>query len=177
MNVPDLIAETRGALCTPIVMPRLGVDIGRVIIRSDTDDPERSIFGVDFLQTPEVEGAIDSLRELTASDHWDQIHLVSKCRPAVQERTKLWLDSNSFYERTGISRDNVHFCLERPEKGLIAASLALTHFVDDRQDVLNVMPESVTTRVLFSPAYKDITPPVGMVVARNWGEVRAVLKK
>lgn len=157
--------------------PRLGVDIGRVIIRSDTDDPDRNIFGADFLLSPEVEGALEALRELNVSGRWDQIHLVSKCKPPVQERTRLWLDKHDFYIKTGIERENVHYCLERFEKGIIAANLALTHFVDDRLDVLQSMPEGVGTRVLFNPEFGDSTAPMGMIIAKNWDEVKKHIKK
>lgn len=143
-----------------IFVPRLGVDIGNVIMTSDTDNPDRSVFGDDFLKTPQVEGAFDTLAEITASNLWGPTVLISKCGLRVQDRTLQWLEAQKFYEKTGVAPSNVYFCRERSDKAAIAAGLAVTHFVDDRLDVLSYMP-STMNKILFtmlSDAWKQNIP-------------------
>jgi hypothetical protein len=60
----------------------------------------------------------------------------------------------------------VRFCRERPDKAVIAAELGLTHFVDDRVDVLEHMVGVVTHRYLFGPQPR---PPLDdIVLSPTW---------
>lgn len=45
----------------------------------------------------------------------------------------------------------VRFCRERPQKAPICAELGITHFIDDRADVLEPMCGIVANRFLFGP--------------------------
>lgn len=154
----------------------LGVDIGKVIVAGDTDSPERSMFGKGFLQSPEVDGAVEILKYLVSSPRWVQIYLISKCGEDMQKRTLSWLESHDFYGRTGIARENVHFCRERSDKAGIAKRLSVTHFIDDRIDILKSMPQQVRIKILFDPENKTKTRD-DMAIARNWQEVYSILTK
>lgn len=131
---------------------RIGIDIGRVITAAVTDG-EPSIFSEEnFLLAPEMPGAVEAIHDVIVPQFGpDNTYLVSKCGPAIQHRTTRWLQHIDFYERTGMRRGNVLFCLERSEKALIAARLGLTHFIDDREDVFNGMPDSVEHKLHFAP--------------------------
>lgn len=146
---------------------RLGVDIGRVIMGGDTDTADLSVFDPNYLQVPEVEGAFDGLHALGATFP-EGIDLVSKCGPRIQRRTIEWLQSRSFFSRTGIEEGSVHFCLDRSGKGAIAGRLGLTDFIDDRIDVLRGMPSTVSRRVLFK---QGRCPDRTLICIGNWGEV------
>src|SRR4051812_37338303 len=97
--------------------PRLGVDIGRVIIdgSSHPAGADTAFFNGDeatMLATPEMPGALDTLATLTRLFE-GRVWLVSKCGPRVQERTLRWLAGHDFYGRTGIDPTHVRFCRER----------------------------------------------------------------
>lgn len=130
--------------------PRLGVDIGRVIIAGD--GPDTSFVGgseEDALRAPAMPGAFDALRRLHA--HFEgRVWLVSKCGAKVQTRTRTWLAHHRFFETTRIDPSHLFFCRTRPEKAPICAKLGITCFVDDRADVLACMEGVVETRVLFT---------------------------
>jgi len=100
------------------------------------------------LQSPATEGALEAVKQLV-DDFSGQVWIVSKCGPSVQRKTRAWLDHHDFSHHTGWSSENLRFCLKRPEKAAICAELGITHFVDDRLDVLEAMSGVVPYRYLF----------------------------
>jgi hypothetical protein len=50
-----------------------------------------------------------------------RVWIVSKCGPRIQQRTLQWFDRHRFFERTGIPRNHVRFCLRRPDRREIRA--------------------------------------------------------
>ena len=138
-------------------MNKLGVDIGGVIIDRLNDNEDTSLFGDNFLEATPVPDAFDSLAELNHSEQFEgRLWLVSKCGQRIQERTRLWLEHNDFYDQTGISRENVHFTPTREGKVPIARSLQLTHFVDDRLEILRYVSECVENLYLFNPEHSEV---------------------
>src|SRR5262245_22854853 len=123
---------------------RLGIDIGRVIISAgreggaDTSFLDGSL--EDALRTPPMHGAIEQIA-LLVERFRGNVWLVSKCGPKVQERSKRWLTSQRFWDQTGVRQANLRFCLKRPQKADHARQLRLTHFIDDRVDVLEHLRE------------------------------------
>jgi hypothetical protein len=135
--------------------PRLGVDVGRVIISAEShpDGGDTAFFQGDeatMLATPEMPRAVESIAVL-AGAFGGQIWLVSKAGPRTQARTLRWLEAHDFYRRTGVARDNVRFCLQRAEKREHCVELALTHFVDDRVEVHTAIAGAVDHQYLFGP--------------------------
>jgi len=107
------------------------------------------------------------------------VHLVSKCGEQTEARTRHWLAHHDFHARTGVRPEHVHFCRTRPAKAPIAADLGLTHFVDDKLEVLSYLT-SVEHRFLFRPraeevaAHQEHLPAVRQVEC--WRALVAVLK-
>jgi hypothetical protein len=150
--------------------PRLGVDIGRVIIEGD--GPDTSFVGgseEEALRAPEIPGAFDALGRLHR-DFGGRIWLVSKCGKRVEARTRLWLARRRFFEITGISREHLAFCRTRPEKAPICESLRITCFVDDRWDVLATMAGIVPHRILFGA---ETAPEGDVIPAATWKDAEA----
>jgi hypothetical protein len=152
------------------LIPRLGIDIGRVIIdgthhpyAGDTaffDGDERAL-----LATPEVDGAVESIARLV--ELFDgQVWLVSKCGQRVRERTLRWLNGHKFYRRTFLPRDHVRFCVARQDKRIHCVELGLTHFVDDRVDVHEAIRDVVGCRYLFGPQSGPV--PRFVTPVRTW---------
>ncbi|MBQ0992627.1 hypothetical protein KBX08_21365 [Micromonospora sp. H61] len=158
-------------------MRRLGVDIGGVIIEPADDDADTSFFGAHYLRTPAVGGAFDALAALGPA--FDEVHLVSKCGEATERRTREWLAHHDFPARTGVPVERVHFCRTRPDKAPIARRLDLTHFVDDKLEVLGYLA-SVPHRFLFRPrkaevaAHAALLPHVRRV--ESWSELTSLLR-
>ncbi|MFF5053198.1 hypothetical protein ACFY1S_08440 [Micromonospora sp. NPDC000663] len=158
-------------------MRLLGVDIGGVIIEPADEDADTSFFGAHYLRTPPVDGAFDALATLEPA--FDEVHLVSKCGEATERRTRQWLAHHDFPARTGIPAERVHFCRTRRDKAPIARRLGLTHFVDDKLEVLGYL-DSVPHRYLFRPcpaqvaAYAALLPHVHRV--ESWPELTALLR-
>ncbi|MBK7875290.1 MAG: hypothetical protein IPJ77_06000 [Planctomycetes bacterium] len=114
---------------------RIGIDIGRVLVESDTD-PARSFFGANFLDARAIPGAFEAVAALARLHGAESIHLVSKCSPSTQVRTRQWLAHHAFHAQTGVPPEQVHFCLQRHAKRALCDAHGLTAFVDDRFSVL-----------------------------------------
>ena len=157
-------------------MRAIGVDVGGVIIEPADDDEDTSFFGEHYLRTPPMPGVFEALATLAGA--FDQVHVVSKCGPDTERRTREWLTHHDFFARTGVAVDHLHFCRRRPDKAPIAAGLGLTHFVDDRLEVLGYLT-TVRHRYLFRPRLAEIArhaehlPHVHRV--SNWPELVAAI--
>jgi hypothetical protein len=150
---------------------KLGIDIGRVIIEGDQPGGDTSFIGgglEDVLRTPALPGALESIARLTAQ-FAGQVWLVSKCGKRMEEKTWIWLRDRRFSETTGIPDEHVRFCRERPQKADHARELGLTHFVDDRIDVLDHLRGLVPHLYLFAAT----KAPEGMIPVADWAEGEA----
>lgn len=125
---------------------RIGVDIGNVIIGGGGDDTQ--FFGDDYLNTPEVEGAWESLTALS-SNH--ELHIVSKCGLAVEKKSLEWLDLEGF--RYCFPDHRVYFVRKRHLKAPMAQALELDIFIDDRKDIIDSMIDIVAYPILFTNWY------------------------
>lgn len=152
---------------------RIGLDVGGVIIdRIKNDNTDTSFRSDNFLRTTAVPGAFEAIRAITSAFGPQNVFIISKVKSDA--KTRLWLGHNSFYERTRFRPENLRFCRERYEKGPIADSLPggpLTHFADDRADVLRHMPH-VGTRYLFGPQEQpELVSTDGLVPVLTWATV------
>jgi|SRR3989344_2819725 len=157
----------------------LGVDVGGVILVGERGAKD-TVFQGDHLKSPSADYVFDALRQLRERVFGERIHIVSKCGPNVQRKTTEWLDHHQFYDRAGISRKNVHFCLERAQKAPICKKYGITTFIDDSLEVLGYLHEAgVPNLLLFNPDYRRegrferYRPHVQLV--SNWREVLSKL--
>jgi len=158
---------------------RVGIDIGRVIINA-TDPNGRSdtsfLSGGDAraMETPPVPGAFEVIRELVEF-YEGRVWLVSKCGARVQKRSRAWLSHHRCYERTGMTRAQLRFCPKRPDKAIHCRQLRLTHFVDDRLDVLRHLRGVTDNRYLFGHQKYGTIIPHWVTPVMDWSEVRSAL--
>lgn len=137
-------------------MKRLGIDVGGVIIdRKRNDDSDTSLFGPNYLNAFAVPGAFDTIRELNSSDFEGQIFIVSKCGHNIERKTREWMVHNKFPELTGVPMEKFHFCRRRADKAPICQKLGITHFIDDKLEVLSYL-ESVPNKFLFDPNPNEV---------------------
>ena len=118
--------------------PRLGIDIGRVIIAGDGipdatgtfevskpgGDHDTAFFEGDeaaMLATPEVSGAFDSIAALVPL-FGGRVWLVSKCGPRVQARTLRWLAGHDFYGGPTYRQSTFGSAVPEPRSGCTVPS-------------------------------------------------------
>jgi hypothetical protein len=156
----------------------LGVDVGGVIVTLADRSEDTSFFGTRPLETPAVDGVFEQLAALTAGPFSGRVHLVSKAGPKVAANTRDWLFHHRFFERTGIEETNLHFVRERRDKAPVCERLAVTHFVDDRLDILASL-ETVEHRYLFTGGTPErdhrAEAPEWATVITTWAELTARL--
>src|SRR5262245_50908825 len=115
----------------------LGIDIGGVIIARVGREEDTSFSGENYLDTPPVPFAFEAIKRLVDERFGSHVFLISRASPRTRAKTMRWLKHHRFFERTGVRPKHVHFCLERSDKSRICQKLGITHFVDDRLDVLS----------------------------------------
>jgi hypothetical protein len=140
--------------------PRLGIDIGRVIIDGPTHPQggDTAFFTGDeatMLSTPEVPGAVAAIARLMTRFN-GRVWLVSKCGPRIEARTRRWLDAHDFYRRTGLPPDRLRFCRTRADKRLHCQQLELTHFIDDHPEVHAAIRGAVDHQYFFGPQRRPV---------------------
>lgn len=155
--------------------PRIGIDIGRVIIGPVIGGKADTAFLGSTLEkameTTPTQGAFESIASVVSlfeGNAW----LVSKCGPNVQKKTKAWLKHWNFHDATGLPEENVRFCLERPQKAHHCKQLKLTHFVDDRLDVLQHLKDLVPNLYLFGEQPNRDSIPDWVIHVENWDAAR-----
>ncbi len=150
---------------------RVGIDFGGVIVRS-----RKELRGEDTSLEDSAgsevahDGAYDAIRKIVSACD-GLVWIVSKAGPRVQARTLAWLDAVGFYSRTGLAPDHVRFCLQREEKEGICRDLGITHFIDDRVHVMQILRGAVPHLYLFGePGGEKFCPPWA-TFASAWAEV------
>jgi hypothetical protein len=170
-----------GGLIVPEAGEALGIDVGGVIISRENDDTDTSFFGPNFLQTTAEPGAFETIGRLSMERFWPEVYLVSKCGRRVEERTKEWLRHHNFLERTNIFGGEEHFNFVRNRKGKagVCRELGITHFIDDRLEVLSYLVGIVPHLYLFKPDPEEVLRYGHfldkVVRVHSWDEVAAVL--
>jgi hypothetical protein len=156
----------------------LGVDFGRVIndASSHPSGDDTVFLGgteEEMLETPAMTRSFESLERLCGVFD-GRIWIVSKCGRTVQARTERWLAHHRFFESTGIDADHIRFCRRREDKAQHCAELGITHFVDDRSDVLKHLLGIVPHLFLFGP--QGSPPDDPLVATVTWDDVeRSIL--
>jgi hypothetical protein len=159
--------------------PHLGIDIGKVIMspisggKSDTSFLSGDLQGA--MQTPPSPNVFEGVSALVEAFDGN-VWLVSKAGANVQFKTKAWLRHWDFFAETRLPRTNVRFCLRRSEKAGHCKQLRLSHFIDDRLDVLQHLRPIAPHLYLFGeqPRLNDI--PDWVTHVPNWRQtVEAVM--
>jgi hypothetical protein len=156
---------------------RLGIDIGRVLMCPAGEDgrPDTSFLEADeraALAVPPTPHMFDVVPRLVVL-FGQRVWLVSKAGPRIERLTRRWLDHHRFFDRTGLRRDRVRFCRRREDKRAHAESLGLTHFIDDRTDVLAHLRGLVPCLYLFGVQTQAI--PDWTIHVPDWPSVAARL--
>jgi len=160
-------------------MNKLGIDIGRVIIAPSNGNQDTSFLKGDndaALATPAMPNALETISQLVSLFE-NNVWLVSKASPIIQEKTRMWLQYHHFFQITGMSECNIRFCLQRKDKAQICQELSITHFIDDRMAVLEHLRELVPNRYLFGKQKPNFVCPKNVIPVLSWEDVLNILTK
>jgi hypothetical protein len=107
-----------------------------------------------------------------------RVFIVSRVNEEQYKRAKAWIEEERFLEQTGILPENVHWCAERSDKAEICKKLGITHFIDDRPEVVSHMLGIVPNRILFQAneedtiRFKDYLD--GVIYTNTWREIEKI---
>lgn len=181
--------------------PVLGLDVGGVLVDRVAEASNTSFFGTQPLQTPAVPGSRDAVPQLVELFE-DRVHIVSKTGPQVAGLTTAWLTHHGYIHAEFVShvnavaapspgnsatansnlinRSHLHYVRSRHEKHPVSRDLGITHFVDDRIEVLQHLV-TVSNRYLFTGGLGNHRIPTeipeGITVIANWATLVEVLTK
>jgi len=158
------------------VPPRLGVDVGGVIMDKHNDGTDTSFFTDNYLATTATPGALEALERLVKHFRPENVFIVSKCGKTTEKKTLDWFEHHNVYARTGLERDAVFFVRKREEKAPVCAKLGVTHFIDDKLEVLSYLV-TVPTRILFCPDEREVERfaehKSRVTIVKTWADVLA----
>lgn len=152
----------------------VGIDIGNVILTSDTDNSTSK-----KLSQKLVPGAVESITQLVERYGPENIWLISKCFARMQMQSRVALEQSSFFVKTGTDPNRVAFCIRREDKAPICKQLHITHFIDDRLEILKTL-STVEHKFAFAPRGRDLQkfshhlPEVTLV--NSWKELMSKWK-
>ncbi len=135
----------------------LGVDCGDVILN---------------VWSGPIPDAMDSLRAIVQSGRFEKVYIVSKAHPITRIIYLAWLSHLDFWNYTGIARRDLYFCLRHKDKAPICEKLGITHFVDDRFEVLSHL-KTVPYRYALAPTKPH--PFKDAIVVHSWKELLPLL--
>ncbi len=122
---------------------------------------------------PEVEGAFEAFGRLHRQRFPQAAFVISMCGEKLEVASRRWLDQHDFLDRTGLSQENLIYCREHNEKAGIARELGITHFVDDRLEVLSHF--TTGQLYLFRPREAEMSSYTEhmskVTVVNSWNEI------
>jgi hypothetical protein len=158
----------------------LGIDLGGVVFDFKPVFKPEGLTREEVLATPEVRDSIESLAYLNQTIFKDSIYLVSKYgKNSGPDSTKDWLEQHNFHERTGIPIDHLYQCSEKEGKAPIVKKLGITHFVDDRAEVMSFFADFVPNLYHFQSLCEDRTVWASkiphLIFVHDWKELTQIL--
>jgi hypothetical protein len=150
----------------------LGVDIGGVIIDRVSED------GQSYAEAAAIEGAFEAIARLAQQRFHEHVWLVSRCEESREPVLMTWLEQHNFFDSARVPRSHVRFCRQRNDKATICQQLGVTHFIDDRLEVLSHLVGSVPYLYLLQSRaegiegiarFRQFLPHVHLVT--GWGEI------
>lgn len=155
---------------------KIGIDINGVLSDNKVPDYQTrdySIFSV-------MKDAVKIVRKMVDAYGADNIYIISRVRThQLSMVTGVWLEYHGILKKTGIPLENVFICYKLKDKAELAAKLELTHFIDDRLEVLDYFSKKINL-IAFQPTkyaikkYPDTA--ARSVVVNSWSEVELYFK-
>ncbi len=157
--------------------PNLGIDFGGVVIpmvrRAGGEDTQ---FSDRFLSTAPGAGAIPTIRRLVEAFE-GRVWIVSKAGARTEELTRRWLAAQDFFTQTGMEESRLRFCRERQDKLPICSELGITHFVDDRVHIMQILRDTVSHLFLLGDKSLNRGARRWTTLVEDWREAHEEIMK
>lgn len=153
----------------------MGIDFGGVIVRNRNQSlgADTDLTGREKTEVAQ-DGVFEALREIVRMCE-GRVWIVSKAGPRMEARTRAWLNEVDFFSHTGMNPGYIEFCRERQEKEAICRELQISHFIDDRIHVMQILRYTVPHLYLFGEQTSEsFCPPWASFVSR-WSRVVELL--
>ena len=154
----------------------LGVDLGNVIIDHVGFGTTSEFFrNGDYNVIPPVPEVFDVLRELHGKRFGDNMFVVYNATDIADQKIISWLEAHDFFNRTGIPKLQMKRTRNGRNKWSVCELYKITHFVDDRLEVLSHLVGKVDNLYLFRPQaheveqFQEFLPHVTQV--QTWREI------
>lgn len=109
----------------------LALDIGGPII-----DCRSGSTLAEYQAAPETPDAIPCLAWLVKAKRFRRVLLISQCSPELERVKRQWFTLKDVFYRTELDPDSVYYCRKSEEKAQICRMNGVTHFADDRVEIL-----------------------------------------
>ncbi|MFY9457862.1 MAG: hypothetical protein WAP23_02950 [Candidatus Spechtbacterales bacterium] len=128
---------------------------------------------------PPMAGAFKVLPRLSRKRFGENIWVISAAGPRKQKKTRDWFECHDGYARMLIPPEHVLFSPDRAGKAEVCKKIGVTHFIDDRLEILLNLDQQVI-KYLFRPSDLDRERqrrqfPDSIHVVDSWQEVGRVL--
>jgi len=155
------------------IKPRVGIDIGGVIIEASVRTDDTSFFGKEFLKTPQVSKSFDSIKKIVDSVGPANVFLVSKAGEDTTQKTWTWLYKHNFFTHTGVYEDNIFFCKTRKEKAPICEQHNINIFIDDTFEIITILESNPKMARLFWLTSEELRKdmPGKCTLCHGWPEI------
>ena len=155
--------------------PHLGIDFGGVIVPMlDTTRRGERPFSDRFLARSPHEGAFQKIRSL-GNAFGGKVWIVSKADEQTESLTRQWLHNKGFWDLTGLEENHLRFCRERVQKEPICVELGITHFIDDRVHVMQILRDTVHNLYLFGDKSRHYAARRWTTLVQNWAEAHEAI--
>lgn len=140
----------------------IGIDIGGVIL-------EHYLKGRPI---KEIDGAIENISKL-AKEH--EIYIISKIEKSKEKVIKD-LENISFFEKTGVKKENIFFVLKKEDKTQVALNLKIDLFIDNDFGVLKYMTQKGIYTICLNKKYKKPQTKQANDLVRSWNEIINIIE-
>ena len=147
----------------------LGIDLGGTIHHKN-----------DKKETVPMPGSFEVINKLRQKVK--AVYIVSRVTDEQSYRAYKWFQKFNFFEETGLTPNKVHFCYERRDKAPICQRLGVSHFIDDRPEVMSHMDYGVE-KLIMNPIMAEVTKynECGLLgcykIVYSWDDVENHFKK
>ena len=159
----------------------LGIDFGNVIIdHLGFGTTEDYFHHGDYNLIPPVENALECLAELNRTGLFKNITVVYNATGVADMKISNWLIAHRFCEITGIPAANIFRSTHGRNKLIYCQQHGITHFVDDRMEVLNPMIGIIPFLFLLNGQAQEIagyqTELNKLNVADSWSTIISTIQ-
>jgi hypothetical protein len=136
---------------------RLAVDLGNVIIdHVGFGTTDEYVNNGDYNQIPALNDAVSSLQKLNSEVFKNDVYVVYNATNVADSKIMTWLTHNNFFEMTGIDPTKIIRSESGRNKRPFCVKNKITHFIDDRLEVLTGLVGTVPNLYLLGGQPKEI---------------------